>query len=112
MFNGTNIDGATIATLTLTNFSAANVGSYSVTVGNDFSVVTSQPATVSGVDIKRFAGVVVNGLMGSNYLIQATTNLAGGWIALTNIMVSTLPYVYIDYNSPTNQQQFYRAVPQ
>ena len=112
LFNGTNLDGATNATLTLADFSPANVGNYSVTVSNPFGVVTSPSVSVSSVDIHMFAGVVVNGLVGSNYLIQATTNLAGGWIALTNITVPTQPYVYIDYHSPTNRQQFYRAMPQ
>jgi hypothetical protein len=50
--------------------------------------------------------------VGSNYLIQATSNLPAGWTTLTNITLSSQPYIYVDYNSVTNKQQFYRAVPQ
>jgi photosystem II stability/assembly factor-like uncharacterized protein len=58
-----------------------------------------------------FAGLVVDGPLGSNYLIQAASNLPGNWTTLTNVTVPWGPYFYIDYSSPTNAQQFYRAVP-
>ena len=111
--NGTNINGATGASLTITNVSGANVGVYTVIVNNAAGSVTSSSVTLASVDIKMFAGVIVNGQLGSNYLIQATSNLASGnWTTLTNVALLTQPYVYIDYSSPTNSRQFYRAVPQ
>ena len=110
--NGTNIAGANSASLTITNVSAANIGVYTVTVNNASGSVTSRAATLASVDIKLFAGVVVNGPLGSNYLIQANSNLLSSWTTLTNVALPTQPYVYIDYSSPTNRQQFYRAVPQ
>jgi photosystem II stability/assembly factor-like uncharacterized protein len=58
-----------------------------------------------------FAGVVLDGPIGSNYLIQAASNLPGNWTTLTNAALPWGPYFYIDYSSPTNPQQFYRAVP-
>ena len=111
-YNGTNIDGATGATLTITNVSAANIGVYTVIVNNAAGSVTSSSATLASVDIKMFAGIIVNGSPGSNYLIQATSNLPGGWSTLTNIALPAQPYIYIDYSSPTNSRQFYRATPQ
>lgn len=64
------------------------------------------------VSIKMFAGIILNnGQIGSNYLIQASGNLTN-WTTLTNVALPTQPYIYIDYNSPTNPQQFYRATPQ
>jgi sugar lactone lactonase YvrE len=72
------------------------------------------PNSSLSVSIKMFAGIILNnGQIGSNYLIQATSNLSSSnWITLTNVTLPTNPYIYIDYSSPTNSQQFYRAIPQ
>ncbi len=81
-------------------------------VGEAAGSVASSSVMVASVDIKMFAGIIVNGPPGSNYLIQSTPTLPGGWTTLTNIVLPTQPYIYIDYSSPTNGRQFYRAVPQ
>jgi len=109
--NGTPMDGATNATLAITNFCPANAGSYTVTVGNALGSATSQSAKLASMDINMFAGIVVNGPVGSNYVIEATSDLAGNWTTLTNVVLPTQPYIYIDYCSRTNRQQFYRAAP-
>ncbi len=57
-----------------------------------------------------FAGVVVDGPHGSNYLIQAASNMTVNWTTLTNLALPSQPYLYIDDHSATNSQQFYRAV--
>jgi hypothetical protein len=111
-FDSTNITGATDPSLTLTNVCAANLGLYTVIVSNAAGCVTCPSVSLASVDIQMFAGVVVNGPIGSNYLIQATSSLPGGWTTLTNVALPTQPYIYIDYGSPTNARQFYRAVPQ
>ena len=112
-FNGTNISGATNASLSIANFSVANAGGYSVTVSNSVGGVTSRIATLASVDLAMFAGVIVNGPLGSNYLIQAAASLAStNWTTLTNVALPEQPYIYIDYTSPTNSKQFYRALPQ
>jgi hypothetical protein len=49
--NGTNIDGATNAALTLANAQAALAGSYSVVVCNDGGCVTSSEATLAVVQL-------------------------------------------------------------
>jgi len=111
-FNGTNITGATGTTLNIPNVTPTNVGVYTVIISNLAGSVTSQSAIVGTTSIAMFAGVIVNGPLGSNYLIQATANLAGGnWTALTNVALPSQPYIFIDYNSPTNRLQFYRATP-
>jgi alpha-tubulin suppressor-like RCC1 family protein len=112
-FNGTSIAGATGPTLTIPDVTSTNVGVYTVIVSNPAGSVTS-PATIVGTTgIEMFAGVIVYGPPGSNYLIQATANLASNhWTTLTNVALPTQPYIYIDYSSPTNLQEFYRAVPQ
>jgi hypothetical protein len=112
-FDGTNIAGGIGASLTITNVSAANIGVYTVIVSNAAGSVTSTSVMLASVDIKMFAGIIVDGPLGSNYLIQATANLAStNWTTLTNVALPTQPYIYIDYSSPTNSLQFYRAVPQ
>jgi len=67
-----------------------------------------------GLDLKMYAGITLkNGNIGSNYLIQATSNLSSSnWVTLTNVVLPTSPYTYIDYDSPTNSLHFYRAVQQ
>jgi hypothetical protein len=67
---------------------------------------------VATFGIQMFAGVILYGPLGSNYLIQACSNLSSSWVTLTNIALPTQPYIYIDYSSPGNGQQFYRAIPQ
>jgi hypothetical protein len=114
--NGTPVAGATNAILTISNFCLADVGTYTVTVSNAAGSVTSPPALLASVGIgmfSTFAGVIVNGPLGSNYLIQARSDLSGGnWRTLTNVALPSQPYIYIDYNSPANPHQFYKAVPQ
>ena len=46
-FNGTNLAGATGTSFTLTNVTAANVGTYSAMVGNGFGFTASQGASLS-----------------------------------------------------------------
>ena len=76
--------------------------------------IAIQPDSTFSVNIKLFAGIVIqNGQIGSNYLIQATSTLNGSnWTTLTNVTLPSNPFFYIDYSSYTNSQQFYRAVPQ
>jgi sugar lactone lactonase YvrE len=76
--------------------------------------ITFSPNTIFSVNIKMFAGIIINnGQIGSNYLIQATANLStSNWTTLTNVTLPSQPYIYIDYSSPTNNQRFYRAVQQ
>jgi hypothetical protein len=110
--NGTNIVGATAATLTLANLSAANAGLYTVTVSNGFGSVTSQTVSLAIVGLQIFAGVVIEGPIGAEYSVQSTPALGpSNWTTRMNVTLTTQPYVYIDYSSPTNSQQFYRAVP-
>jgi hypothetical protein len=60
-----------------------------------------------------YAGLNILGPLGANYNIQSIPTLNGNtWTTVTNISLPSQPYIYIDYNSPTNTKQFYRAVPQ
>jgi hypothetical protein len=110
--NGTNIPGATFASLTLDDISSAETGLYTVTVYNGLGSVTSQSVSVASVTVQKFDGVVVSGLIGAQYAIQSAPALnPTNWTTLTNITLSSQPYVYIDYASPSNPSQHYRALP-
>jgi hypothetical protein len=65
---------------------------------------------LTSVDLNIFAGIVINGPLGSDYVIQATP-APTNWITLTNLALPSQPYIFIDCSSPTNSQQFYRAAP-
>jgi hypothetical protein len=108
--NGTNISGATNAALTVTNVSVTNVGLYTVTITNSTGSTTSAGAILTTVDIRMFAGIIINGVVGTNYSIQAISGLqATNWATLTNIALPSQPYIFIDYSSITNPSQYYRA---
>ncbi len=89
-------------------------GGYSNTNGPGTQTTALEAYTPStGVSIKLYAGVIINGPLGSNYLIQATADSASGnWTTLTNVALPAQPYIYIDYSTPLNPRQFYRAVAQ
>ena len=53
-FNGTNLPGATGATLSLTNVQASQAGAYSVVISNRAGVVTSGSATITVLFPPRF----------------------------------------------------------
>lgn len=62
--------------------------------------------------IATYAGVTINGAVGSTYAIEyrnaldVTTN----WLPLTNIVLPSTPYLFTDTNSPSAASRFYRAV--
>jgi len=119
VFNGTNIVGATNASLTLTDIQPSDFGSYQAVVANLFGSVTSSPALltlghppVAGADtIYRFAagGVRVNASVllandtdadgDSLSIIEvSSSSSAGGTVGLTNN--------WIYYAPPTNDVVF------
>lgn len=74
-----------------------------------FNLIT---ATVSPtLDIKMFAGVIINGAVGAKYEIQSTPAVGPiNWTTLSTLALPSSPYTFIDYRSPTNTQQFYRVL--
>ena len=59
-----------------------------------------------------YAGITVAGAVNTAYAIQATTNLpqTNGWATLTNVVLPSSPWVYLDYASSGMAQRFYRVV--
>lgn len=114
-FNGTNIPGATSATLPLTNLMPAKAGAYTVMVANAYGTNTSVAANLSYFgDLKFLASVTLAGAIGQQFRVDyadvvniGTTN----WLVLTNITLPYSPFVVVDYSSPNQTKRFYRAVP-
>lgn len=108
-----NIIGATGLNFVLNSSSPTNIGYYRVVAANTLGTNTSSNARITFLNINMYAGLCIYGPLNANYAIQSTPTLGGGtnWTTLTNISLPTQPYIYIDYATPTNSKQFYRAVP-
>jgi hypothetical protein len=112
-FDGTNIIGATSGSYTIPSTALTNIGYYILLASNSVSVNSSSMATLGFIGINMLAAVYVTGPIGANYQIEATPGIGPtNWTALTNVTITSQPYIYVDYSTPTNSKQFYRAVPQ
>jgi hypothetical protein len=112
-FKGSNISGATNASYTLSSTTITNIGSYDVVISNAVNTNISSVATLAFINLNMLAAVYVTGPLGAQYLIESTPALGPtNWITLTNVTITSQPYIYVDYSTPTNKYQFYRAVPQ
>ena len=105
--------GATGANYTLSSTSITNIGLYDVVIANSVNTNTSSVATLGFINLNMLAAVYVTGPIGAQYHIEATPALGPtNWTTLTNVTITSQPYIYVDYSTPTNSKQFYRAVPQ
>jgi len=108
-----NISGAVGAAYSLSSSGATNLGYYRVIAVNSQAAITNAAVRLTFVNINMYAGINIEGPIGANYQIESAPTLRGtNWFTLTNITVPSQPYIFIDYRSPTNSMQFYRAVPQ
>ena len=107
-----NLNGATGATYQQTTSGLTNIGYYRVIASNSQASNTNAAVRLTFLNLNMYAGLNIDGPLGAVYNIQSTPNLASNWVTLTNISLPSQPYVYIDYSSPTNSKQFYRANPQ
>lgn len=81
-------------------------------LGTVIQVPTNAPAATPTITAPSFNGsqfqFTVNGTPGSNYVVQATTNLTTpNWIP---IMTNPAPFVFIQSNASLFSQRFYRGV--
>ena len=120
-FNGTAIAGATNTTLPLGGIQFTNAGQYSVVVSNSLGSVTNTPYQVvvnpANISLGLFAGVIIQGTVGYNYTIQATTDLSttNSWATVTNITLTSPIQIWNDNSSDVhsagNPQKFYQVIP-
>jgi hypothetical protein len=79
----------------------------------DFNVAVLLPATPI-LDAPTLASGIfrcnIGGSAGPDYLVYATTNLAGAWQLLLLTNPTAVPFEFIDSTPPNFQQRFYRVV--
>jgi len=110
--NGTNLPGATASSLTLSNVTPANAGTYTVSITGASGTVTAAAATLTVLDLKMYAGLTLGGPAGSQYRIEYNDDLStANWVTLTNVTLTSTPSLFVDPNSPQHRARFYRAVP-
>jgi hypothetical protein len=111
------IPGATNSTLTVTNVTAENQGSYSVVVSNAATSATSSsafltvlsPVPVLSQPVSPAFGEFqfdVVGIAGSNYAVLASTNCVD-WVP---VITNSSPFTFVETNASSFPARFYRAV--
>jgi hypothetical protein len=114
--NGANLALATNAALTLSNTTTNQAGTYSVAVSNTagstnstakLTVYATAAATLAST--AHAAGqyaLIVAGVPGYHYVVQASTNLVN-WVP---VQTNTAPFTFVDTNASRFGQRFYRSV--
>lgn len=120
----------TVSTLTISNATPADGGSYTLTVSNAVGSVTSDPATLivlgnivpatlniltggtggtggSGMTSSGF-NVQLSGPAGSNYVIEASTDLKN-WVPISTNAAPSGTVSYIDTAATNFPSRYYRA---
>jgi hypothetical protein len=115
-FNGTNLPSAVSPVLTLSKVTTNQAGTYSVMVYNSTGSTTSTAkltvyATAAAIlsSTAHAAGqyaLIVAGVPGYNYVVQASTNLIN-WVP---VQTNTAPFTFVDTNASRFGQRFYRSV--
>jgi hypothetical protein len=72
------------------------------------SVLPAQTPVLTFAFFAGYPSVSINGLSGTNYAVQYSTNMTI-WNTLLNFQMSTPPYLYIDTAGAGQKQRFYRA---
>jgi hypothetical protein len=119
--DGNLLQDATNATLTLSSVQATNAGMYSVIVSSPLGSVTNAPAQVvvnpAGVSLGLHPSLTVEGVVGYNYIIQSTTDLANtnAWATVTTLVLQQPIQLWLDTNTditlPANPHRYYRVLP-
>lgn len=121
-YDGMAIDGATNSSFTLAGIQFTNAGIYTVVVSNAYGSTTNKPAQVvvnpAGISFGGlYPSVLIQGVVGYNYIIQSSTNLANtnAWLTLTNLTLTVPTQLWIDSNNdaslPTNPMRYYQVLP-
>ena len=118
--NGAAVQNATNQTFTLPSMQFTNGGLYSVVVSSTLGSVTNGPAEVvvnpAGVSLGMFPGVVVSGVVGYTYNIQATSDLTNpnSWTTVATLTLMQPVQLWVDTRvdalSPTNPHKYYKVV--
>ena len=76
-------------------------------IGATLDVFTPPP----GLSLQMYAGLTIMAPVGSTNQIQYVNDVSNtNWITLTNLVLPSNPYIFIDYGSPGQPRRFYRDV--
>ncbi len=114
--NGTNLAGATSATLSLKSVKASQSGTYSVLVSNSAGSTNSLSASVaiyatpvadltSTLQSNGSFSFNVAGVPGYKYVVQASSDMQN-WSA---VRTNTSPFTFVDTNCISFDQRYYRS---
>ena len=103
-----NATPATSPDLTVAKTTTAQIKTYANPTDN-FTVAPTSPATLTqAVYANGQYAFYVSGTPGSQYVVQASTNLVD-WVS---VETNTAPFTFVDVNAAQYTHQFYRAVGQ
>lgn len=123
-WQGTNLPGATNATLALTNVQVAQTGDYSVIASNSFGLSASPNARLTVVPppptAPHFNAPLMLGAGGfsatlaglqatTGYRVQVSSNLVA-WSEVTNFVAAAATRPFLDPTATNTTQRFYRIV--
>src|SRR6476620_1891832 len=68
--------------------------------------------TPPGLNLQLYAGLSINGAVGTVYSVEYVTDLAqtNSWRCLEFLQPPASPYLWTDKSAPATSQRFYRAV--
>ena len=113
LFNGAPITGATNAAYTIPSTATNHPGLYSVTVTNVAGGTLSTAAQLSLDSVETAAVITLYGLVGTPYRVDWSDGMATNtWTVLTNVTLSSSPFVILDLSSTHSHKRFYRGVQQ
>ncbi|MEY4387083.1 MAG: hypothetical protein RLY20_2366, partial [Verrucomicrobiota bacterium] len=116
-FNGTNITGATNASLLLSNLQGTNAGLYSVLVTNIagslmssnglLSLIAGSQPTLQLIGAPGSLQLNCLGDAGATYALETSTNLIN-WSTLTNMVAPAASFQFTPASSAGDLQRYYR----
>ena len=114
VFDGTPIMDATNAYFAIPSATETNVGLYSEIISNPYGSITNGPLALWLDTIRLLPVALLYGPLGSNCLVQTTTNLTPPvpWTSLTNVTIQTIPQLILDPAILTNSNEMFQFTPQ
>lgn len=111
--DGTDIPGATGASLTIPSVGSQDTGSYAVFVVTAGGAAMSAGAALSLMDFAVNPVVTLTGPVGAKYQVEFSDNLEnpGTWSLLTNVTASTTWMDVVDHTASASDHRFYRVLP-
>ncbi|MBN2506202.1 MAG: PD40 domain-containing protein [Verrucomicrobia bacterium] len=112
LHHGLAVPHATNRVLFLRGVSAAEAGAYCAVVEGPGGAVTNCAASVSLLNLQILAALEISGVAGATYRIQymPDMNHPSDWMTLTDVVLPSSPYLWVDRQSHGQPSRFYRAV--